>query len=110
MYFGATASITVLERLAHQDPDTLPDDLMLGRFEAGLTVDHLEAGFPIRDIGRTQARGEAFLAARTACILQVPSVLVPEESNFLMNPRHAEVLRIQPVEARSFEFDERLLL
>ena len=33
VYFGASAAIVVLERLAHTDADLLPDDLRLGRFE-----------------------------------------------------------------------------
>ena len=32
-YFGASAAITVLERLAHTDPDLLPDDMRLAHFE-----------------------------------------------------------------------------
>jgi len=33
VYFGASAAIVVLERLAHADPDLLPADLRLARFE-----------------------------------------------------------------------------
>ena len=33
VYFGGSAAIVVLERLAHTDPDLLPNDLQLARFE-----------------------------------------------------------------------------
>ena len=34
VYFGASAAIVVLEKLAHINPDALPTDLILTRFEA----------------------------------------------------------------------------
>ena len=38
VYFGASAAIVVLERLAHTDPDLLPTDLRLACFEFFGTV------------------------------------------------------------------------
>jgi RES domain-containing protein len=38
VYFGASAAIVVLERLAHTDPDLLADDLRLAHLELSAAV------------------------------------------------------------------------
>jgi len=45
---------------------------------------------------------------RTA-LLQVPSALVPGESNYLLNPKHPDFQRIQTNPPQPFVFDTRLL-
>jgi hypothetical protein len=40
--------------------------------------------------------------------LRVPSVLVPSESNFLLNPRHPEYTNLVIGEPLPFSFDPRL--
>jgi RES domain-containing protein len=56
----------------------------------------------LREIGEDWLR-----RAETAC-LRVPSAIVPDESNYLLNPRHPDFnkLTIGPVEP--FNFDRRL--
>lgn len=41
-------------------------------------------------------------------MLRVPSVLVYQETNFLLNPAHPDFKRIQIVETEDFRFDPRL--
>jgi RES domain-containing protein len=43
VYFGASAAIVVLERLAHTDPDLLPLDLRLAYFELPQTISGINA-------------------------------------------------------------------
>jgi RES domain-containing protein len=38
----------------------------------------------------------------------VPSVLIPQEQNYLLNPRHAEFGKIRISVAERFAFDSRL--
>jgi RES domain-containing protein len=40
--------------------------------------------------------------------LRVPSTLVPSESNFLLNPEHADFSKLKIGQALAFEFDVRL--
>ena len=42
-------------------------------------------------------------------LLFVPSAMVPEEWNLLINPRHADTARITVVFTARFSFDPRLL-
>jgi RES domain-containing protein len=111
VYFGASAAIVVLEKLAHVNPDELPADLILTRFEGDLSKEEVRQHEldDLHDLAQTRARGERFLEARSACVLLVPSVLVPEEYNLVFNPLHPDASRLKAVEHRSFTFDARLL-
>jgi len=48
-------------------------------------------------------------ASGATAILEVPSVLVPRQKNYLINPAHALFGAIQVVEKAGFAFDTRLL-
>lgn len=113
-YFGATAAIVVLERLAHIDPKLLPHDLWLGFFEfkktvAVETIEELPRRWIENEAG-TQRLGTEWLRACAGCLLEVPSAVLPEESNYLFNPRHTAAEELRLVQERPFSFDPRLLL
>jgi hypothetical protein len=38
----------------------------------------------------------------------VPSAIIPEEFNYLINPNHKDAKRIKVLNERKLEFDERL--
>jgi len=42
-------------------------------------------------------------------LLRVPSAIVPETSNYLLNPVHADAARITIASATRFRFDPRLM-
>ena len=56
----------------------------------------------------TQAIGDLWVASGRSAVLRVPSVIVPGESNYLLNPAHADFRRIRIGEPASFPFDARL--
>ena len=99
----------VLEKLAHINPDALPTDLILTRFEADTSVEELTDFHGLDDLTQTRPRGEQFLKANDACVLRVPSIVLPEEHNLVFNPLHPDASKLQPVHHRSFSFDGRLL-
>ena len=51
---------------------------------------------------------DVWLASGSSALLQVPSVIVPDESNYLINPRHRDSVRMQAVTVRRWQFDPRL--
>ncbi len=53
--------------------------------------------------------GDEWVASRQSLILRVPSVIVPWESNFLLNPLHPDWSVVKIGEAQSFDFDPRLI-
>jgi RES domain-containing protein len=52
--------------------------------------------------------GGAWLAACRSAILEVPSVIVPEDRNFLINPAHPDAAAQMATKLRRFEYDRRL--
>lgn len=53
--------------------------------------------------------GDEWAASGKSLILRVPSVIVPWESNFLLNPLHSDWDKAKIGEAQSFDFDPRLI-
>jgi RES domain-containing protein len=56
-----------------------------------------------------QAIGDQWLASADSVILAVPSIIIPSEHNFLLNPRHPDFKKVKPGKASAFTFDFRLL-
>jgi RES domain-containing protein len=114
VYFGGSAAIVVLERLAHTDPDLLPDDLLLAHFEFSAAIAEVaEFGALSADWARdeetTRRMGGLWRRQGSACLLAVPSAILPEESNFVFNPQHVDAARLRLVGERRFSFDPRLI-
>lgn len=56
-------------------------------------------------------RGDDWFRSHTSPVLSVPSVVVPEERNILLNPEHPDFGALITIgEARSFTFDRRLFV
>jgi RES domain-containing protein len=116
VYFGASAAIAVLERLAHTDADLLPDDLRLARFEYpdAVPVIRIEeiSALPaswMQDESATRGIARPWWRERSSCLCKVPSAILPEETNVLLNAQHPDAGSLLLVEERPFRFDPRLL-
>jgi RES domain-containing protein len=55
-----------------------------------------------------RALGDAWVAEGKSVVLQVPSVIVPGESNYLINVVHPDFLKLQIGRALTYRFDPRL--
>jgi RES domain-containing protein len=55
-----------------------------------------------------RAVGDAWLAQRASVALTVPSVLVPQERNLLLDPAHPDFAEVHIGAPQAFRFDERL--
>ena len=51
--------------------------------------------------------GDEWVLGGSSAVLQVPSVLVPGENNFLLNPGHHDLARIRFGSPLAFRFDAR---
>jgi RES domain-containing protein len=118
IYTASNPSLAVLEVLAHfGERDVLPDDTVLVTYEMSGRKGILRPRGHALPIGwdrpgppystGSQAYGAAFIASNAA-MLRVPSVLVPGQWNYLLNPRRiadrVRILRIDP-----FVFDARYI-
>ena len=117
VYTSAALSLAVLELLVHTDPDLIPNDLRAFEIDCpqSLPVELLDvATLPsnwrqIPNHPACRAIGDAWLERQHGAVLGVPSAIVPEELNYLINPAHPGASRIRVVRSRAFSFDERLL-
>lgn len=55
----------------------------------------------------TAVIGDQFVKEGKSLILKVPSALVPEEYNYLINPKHAGIKNVKVISVDSFTFDSR---
>ncbi len=67
----------------------------------------LSESWPVDSVA-TQRLGDRWLASRTSLLLKVPSVLVPETWNVVVNPLHPEAALLKISGAYEHPFDLRL--
>lgn len=117
VYAASHLSLAALEYLAHIDAEDAPDDLVALRIS--VTDDAAELAYAPQslpaDWRRTppppecQAIGGEWAERGEALLLRVPSVLIPEESNVLVNPAHPAAAGVRLIGCRPFSYDVRLL-
>jgi len=56
-----------------------------------------------------QSLGDTWIKAAASVILAVPSVIIPDELNYLINPNHPDFDKIKIEKPTDFAFDPRLL-
>lgn len=116
LYTSSSAALAALEVLVHVEPLQAPDDLRLMRLDLpdDLAIETLDpARLPedwrsLPSPQSTQAIGSDWLQRRSSAALRVPSVIVPVDSNVLLNPRHPEIARVRISSNEAFRFDSRL--
>ncbi len=62
-----------------------------------------------RDVALTRRIGRAWAQKQASLALRVPSVVVAGEHNYLINPLHPRLGRLEIGPERPFEFDRRLV-
>ncbi|MGH7230878.1 MAG: RES family NAD+ phosphorylase [Nitrospiraceae bacterium] len=102
VYTSATLSLAVLEMLVHVDSDLLPLDLIAvsAEFPSQLAVRTVSKedlpknwrAYPAPE--STQALGTVWAQSGHTAVLSVPSVFIPEERNYLLNPAHPNFHKI----------------
>jgi RES domain-containing protein len=84
----------------------VPDEVWSARATAATP---LPVGWDAIPEGRvSRAIGSAWLASGREALLVVPSVVIAEESNVLINPVHADSTRMTATKVRRFLFDHRV--
>lgn len=116
VYAAGHAALAVLEALVWTDPEDLPDDLRLYEIEivgrprpAVVHAADLPPDWTVVGSAACIAVGDHWLAEGTRLALRVPSAILPEESNLLINPLHPAAKDLRVVDSRPFRFDVRLL-
>ena len=116
LYTASSAALAALEVLVHVEPLQAPDDLRLLGLDLPdeLTLEELGPALLPEDWRSvpapesTQSIGNAWLERSSSVALRVPSVVVPMETNVLLNPRHPDMTRVRISSNEAFRFDSRL--
>jgi RES domain-containing protein len=115
VYLADHPASALLEMLVHMDRDLVPTAYRLLRVIVSETVamDRIGADALASD-WRTQPAstrqvGDQWLDQSATALLQVPSVIVPEGKNFLLNPAHPDAAKVTVAEIVNAPFDPRLL-
>jgi RES domain-containing protein len=58
----------------------------------------------------TQWIGDQFIQNKKSLALKVPSAIVPEESNFLLNPLHEGFKKVKIISSELLQLDKRLIV
>ena len=116
VYCSGTQSLACMEALVHLDLRDLPRDYQVVGIDIpeGLASKRMApADLPpdwrqIPGPESLKELGTAWAATGAQVILVVPSAVIPEESNYLINPDHPDVKQLRVLPALPFRFDQRL--
>lgn len=119
LYTSVSRSLCVLELLVHTPKDLVPPSLilltieipdkLLGKVESidqsDLPKDWRSALAP----DELQVLGSSLLAREDCFAIKVPSVIIPEEHNFVFNPEHSKFKTVRLIDKEKFSLDDRLV-
>ena len=118
VYTSQTRALACLETVVHLNAGglplnrylvevTIPDDVWTN--SQMTTSARLPVGWDSEPAGRTSIEfGTNWMRSGTSALLVVPSVIVPEELNVLINPHHPGSARITAAKVRKWLYDQRL--
>lgn len=115
-YASEHQSLAMLEYFVHLDADEAPPDLVLITAEIpdNLPCERVPAGKlpPLWRASPAPAEltryGDEFVRRAERCVLVVPSVLSPNENNWLVNPQHPDFKKIIQVGTEPLSYDPRM--
>lgn len=116
VYLASSSALAVLEVLVHLSPTIFPGDFCLAEFEAPdndiLNIDINSLPETWQDPSPPNALkqlGNEFLKQQKHLLMKVPSVIVSNDFNYLLNPLHPQASKVKLVSQQSFSFDKRLV-
>ncbi|HSP86820.1 MAG TPA: RES family NAD+ phosphorylase [Ignavibacteriaceae bacterium] len=116
IYSAENRSLACLENLVHRSGlgdnklykilvISIPDDIKIN----DVTQKQLSKNWrEYSNYSLCQKIGDEWIDNLTSCLLRIPSSLIPQEYNYLINPKHKEFTRIKISSKEDFNFDKRL--
>ena len=117
VYTSTSRSLACLETVVHLAKQPLPLNRYLVQFavpaaawSAAVEFDPATlVGWDAEPVGQASlAWGQAWARSGTSLLARVPSVIVPEEFNVLINPRHRDAADVKASKVRRWLYDARL--
>lgn len=115
VYFASSRAMAIMELLVHLMPEDLYKDYAIAEFKVPddkiLKISLTELPDNWKDEEREvylKKIGKKFIDDGRYLLMQIPSILVEEENNFIMNPSHTDAQKVKLISQRIFKFDRRL--
>jgi RES domain-containing protein len=115
VYCASNIALATLETVHYLRGGTLPFNRYLVQiavpaavWDARQVLDPLPGGWDAIPAGLSaRMAGDAWIAAGTSALLLVPSVIVPDEFNVLINPQHGDAAGIVATTVKRWSYDPR---
>jgi len=116
IYTSASRALACLENIVHRSGEGLSEIFrtMVIEIPAKISVEKIDRKkLPDdwKDIIRypiTQQLGDEWIRGIKTAVVQVPSSIIPEEFNYLINPSHRDFKKIKLKRVEEFRFDQRM--
>lgn len=113
IYLADHPSTALLETIVHFERDALPHSFQLLAIDAVKSLPFETAVLPdkwFEESAQTQKIGQDFLKRRIHALLRVPSVIMPQAFNYLLNPAHPDAGQFKIAQTWRYPFDSRFLM
>ena len=115
LYCAEHVSLAVLEMVVNYDQSSSPilPSYHLLDIELPETANHLVTLPPLkknweRDLPYTQFIGDHFISEGKFLAMKIPSAVIQEESNWMINPHHPDFKKIKIKKSKLYQPDSRL--
>ncbi len=115
LYLASSRALAALEVLAHLTPIQDPEDFCITVFEfPESSIEEIEKyllpenwnSYPAPS--SLKKKGDAFVKANASLLLKVPSAIVEDEYNYIVNINHPLLSEVKILGSKPFIFDKRL--
>ncbi|MEQ8244162.1 RES family NAD+ phosphorylase [Fulvivirga sp.] len=115
IYSASSRALACLENLVHRRGEGLdasfrtlvieiPDKIKIETFEKSKLPKNWTS---FKGQLHTKFVGDGWCRSGSSAVMQVPSAIIPEESNYLINPHHPDFSKIKIKAVEEFQFDNR---
>lgn len=116
IYTAGSRALACLENVVHRSGEGLSDifrtvviDIPANISIESISADALPANWQgVKSYPSTQALGHVWYQQRTSAVLRVPSSIIPEEHNYILNSLHPDFPKISIKSTEDFFFDPRI--
>lgn len=114
VYTSQSRALAVLEMFVHLTLEARYMDFLIYEITLprGVRSEHYKGAARAwrrwKSPAASQDAGRVWLAESTALALVVPSVIIPEEANYVLSVRHPQFAELRISKPQPFSFDERL--
>ncbi|MCI0450152.1 MAG: RES family NAD+ phosphorylase [Chlorobi bacterium] len=116
IYTSGSRALACLENIVHRTGEGLNDafKIMTIRIPGGILIEEIKSSkLPpnwtnYKNYIHCQSIGDSWLDKVSSAVLKVPSAIIMNEYNYLINPAHADFKKIKLSKVEDFKFDTRL--